>query len=279
MAGIVGWQWHDAATTTGVLPPRLAMTASEQSRAAALAASIKARWNIEARYAGDTNGFTVVGTDIPSSWKLEPVAGEDVVPGLKAIESALQAYPESYVRSASRQAPVFFLVRSIKIGDLGFGGMFSASAMYIPVADMGDRYDVTFAQDTVHHEFALTGLYGGTSPQDSWRAANEPGYVYPAEGGNKPVIDAAEHAPDADAATDQVHAAGFVVKYAESSLVEDWQTYAEQVFGHPADLVELVKRFPRIKAKARIFIDHYETLDPAFRTYFDHTGLAEVVER
>lgn len=274
MACLVAWQEFGDRAASSSVPPRMEMTVAEASQASALAASIKRTWDIEVRYQGDTSTFYLPLPHIPDAWKLEPVAAPDIVPGLKAISTALSAYPQSYVKAASSQVGIIYLCRKISINGLEFGGMFSAGAIYVPAIDMDDAYEVTFAQDAVHHEFALTGLYGGQSPQDAWRAVNPPGFAYRGDT-DKSIVDTAEHRADANDATDDVHEAGFIFEYAKASLVEDWQTYAEQAFGHPEGLIGLVKRFPRVKAKAKIFVDHYEMLDPAFGAYFERTGLKD----
>jgi hypothetical protein len=266
----------------GIRPGRSATpctetTPREAADAAAIAAEIKSTWNIEVRYGQDTSNFILNIDRVPPTWHLDPVAAPDLLPGLRAIKAALSVYPPSYVTAVRDDASVVFLARSIVVGGQSFGGMYFGGAIYVPARDMGDAARIEFAADTFHHEFSLTGLSRGPSPQDAWRAINPPGFVYRGDRDLAIVRDIERRADGGDQ-TDDVREAGFIVRYAQSSMTEDWQTYAEQAFGHPAGLVDLANRFPRIKAKAKVFVEHYEALDPGFSAYFDRTGLRDAVK-
>lgn len=274
LAVFLAWQEFGSGSS---MPPRTETTSREAADAAVIAAEIKSTWNVEVRYGEDTSNFILNTDHVPPTWHLDPVAAPDLLPGLSAIKAALSVYPASYVAAVRDDASVVFLARSIVVSGQSFGGMYFGGAIYVPVRDMGDAARVEFAADTFHHEFSLTGLSRGPSPQDAWRAVNPPGFVYRGDRDMAIVRDIERRADGGDQ-TDDVREAGFLIRYAQSSLTEDWQTYAEQVFGHPAVLADLAKRFPRIKAKAKIFIDHYGALDPGFGAYFDGTGLRDAVE-
>ena len=277
MAGLVLWQQFGTPADGSPGPVRTELAEAEASAASALAASIKQTWNLEVRYQGDTSKFVLLVDHIPDGWRLDPIAAPDVLPALRAVSAALSVYPTDFIRQhAGSEVGPIFLVRSIWVNGSEVGGMFMAGAIYVPARGMDASASVTFAEDTVHHEFALVGLYAGPSPKAAWAAANAPGFAYQTDH-DAEAVRVAGHRPDATDTSDGVHDAGFMIKYAESSLEEDWQTYAEQAFGHPEALVALVKRFPRVKAKTKIFIDHYGTLDPAFAAYFARTGLEAAV--
>lgn len=274
LAIFVAWQEFAGGSST---PLRMEATPREAADAAAIAAEIKSTWNIDVRYGQDTSNFILNTDHIPPTWHLDPVAAPDLLPGLRAIKTALSVYPVSYVSAVRDDASVVFLTRSILVSGQSFGGMYFGGAIYVPARDMENGSRVEFAVDTFHHEFSLTGLSRGPSPQEAWRAVNPTGFVYQGDHDLAIVRDIERRADGGDE-TDDVREAGFIVRYAQSSMTEDWQTYAEQAFGHPAGLIDLVKRFPRIKAKAKIFIDHYGALDPGFVTYFDRTGLRDAVK-
>ena len=274
LAAFVAWQEFGNGSPT---PLRMETTSHEAADAAAIAAEIKSTWNIEVRYGPDTSNLILNTDRVPPTWHLDPVAAPDLLPGLRAIKTALSVYPVSYVSTVRDDASVVFLTRSILVGGQSFGGMYFGGAIYVPARDMENASRVDFAADTFHHEFSLTGLSRGPSPQAAWRAVNPPGFVYRGDRDLAIVRDIERRADGGDQ-TDDVRDAGFIIRYAQSSMTEDWQTYAEQAFGHPAELVDLVTRFPRIKAKTKIFIDHYGVLDPGFGAYFDRTGLRDAVK-
>ena len=104
------------------------------------------------------------------------MAAPDLVPGLRAIETALSVYPVSYVSAVRNDASVAFLTRSILVSGQSVGGMYFGGAINVPARDMVNASRVDFAADTFHHEFSLTGLSRGPSPRDAWRAVDPPGF-------------------------------------------------------------------------------------------------------
>ena len=272
IACLVLWQQFGV-HADGAGPTSTGLSAAEKSEAAALAASIKQTWNLEVRYEGDTSKFILLVDHIPDNWRLDPIAANDTVPALQALKMALSVYPVDLIRQvAGSQVGPVFLVRRIAVNGTEVGGMFMDGAIYVPARDMLSAESVTFAEDTLHHELALVGLYAGQSPKAAWAAVNAPGFAYLTEH-DAEAVRVAGHRADATDSDDAVHEAGFMIKYAEASLEEDWQTYAEQAFGHPEVLVALANRFPRVKAKVKVFVEHYSSLDPAFESYFERTGL------
>lgn len=267
---LIGWAWSTLHFPAGAPTP-------DPREAATLASEIKATWGIDVRYDGDPSGFIVYGDRIPDVWSLGRIDAPDVVPGLKAVREALSVYPKTFLAQDANYIHPIFLVRSISIKGLEVGGLIFGTSIYIPTREMQLPYSVTFAEDTFHHEFSLLALYEGQSPKQAWAAVNPPGFVYATEK-DPDVAREFGHRADSRDTTDEVHEAGFMVKYAESALEEDWQTYAEQAFGHPAALIDMIGKFPRVKAKAKIFIAHYEALDPGFTAYFVGTGLRDAVK-
>jgi hypothetical protein len=277
---LLGWGWselHDQEAGHGPGDQTVAAAKFDPKEASALAAEINRTWNIEVRYEGDPSTFIIYGDHTPPVWSLGRIDDADIVPGLKAIREALSVYPKSFIAKPYNRVHPIFLVRSITIKGLEVGGMIFGASIYVPTRAMQDPYSVTFAEDTFHHEFSLLAFHQGPSPVEAWSAVNPPGFAYETDS-DPDVVRAAGHRPDAGETSDAVHEMGFLEKYAESALEEDWQTYAERAFNHPGDLIDFIKRFPRVKAKARIFIDHYESLDPAFNAYFDRTGLDKAIQ-
>ncbi|MDR3435252.1 hypothetical protein [Telmatospirillum sp.] len=261
---------------------RTELTEAEKTAASALAETINRTWNVKIRYTGDPSKFVQhldgIPDSIPNTWRLESAVANDVVPALRAINAALSVYPIDFVRKyMGHDIGTIFLVRSLVVNGYSSSGMIFSGAIYVGMRDAANSGIAAFDADTLHHEFALFALYDGPSPKARWAAVNPSDFAYATEH-DADVVREIGHRPDAQDTSDAVRELGFMEKWAESSLEEDWQTYAEQAFGHPADLVGLVKRFPRIKAKTRIFIDHYVSLDPAFKAYFERTGLSKAVE-
>lgn len=77
--------------------------------------------------------------------------------------------------------------------------------------------------------------------------------------------------------TDALHRDGFVSEYGRTSLDNDWNTYAEKVFGHGPAFAAQLRAFPRMRAKTRQLLDIYEALEPGLVPYFKRTRLRAAV--
>ncbi|WDE11411.1 hypothetical protein [Thalassomonas haliotis] len=119
----------------------------------------------------------------------------------------------------------------------------------------------------VHHELSsfvfnkqpMTGIAWKKLMPVNWQGAN--GYAQ-ALNANRTL------APD--------YSNGFLSKYAETSVENDFNTYAELVFGKPDELVELAENYPLIAKKLRLFIGAYNALSPEMASIFNQSSLEAV---
>lgn len=72
---------------------------------------------------------------------------------------------------------------------------------------------------------------------------------------------------------------GFLSKYAETSVENDFNTYAEFVFAKPDELIKLAEHAPLIAKKLRLFIDAYSTLSPEMASIFNQSPLEAVAAK
>jgi len=68
---------------------------------------------------------------------------------------------------------------------------------------------------------------------------------------------------------------GYLSFWSEVSAENDYNIYAEFVFGNPEDLITLAKEHDIIAQKLSLFIQSYEDNDPRFADYFKTSGLKD----
>lgn len=234
-----------------------------------LADFIKRQWGVTVRWRDPKSFYDWPLTAEPANWTVAPIADRNVAPALKLVIEALSVYPPGFVRET--MGPLF-LCGALQVGTDPVGGLTYLSAIYVVAPDLDDAGMRIFVRDTVHHEFSTLALSKGTLDEAAWQKADPAGFAYAIETDKNAKLDATRlHDDPSDLPA--LYAAGFMSRYAEASIRNDFNTYADAVFGHPADLIALMARYPRIQRKVQLFEAAYVALDPGFRDYFARVGL------
>ncbi len=195
-------------------------------------------------------------------WDVQP---RDERVCLDAVEQALSSYPPAFIQA--------LLQRIVLAGDLYVWGRQNGGLQVpgmIAVNCSSASNNVDFIEDTVHQ--AIAGRVRDVAPPDwrVWQSGNKPGFRY----GNFEDYKAELSDPDARAVVRRLNQAGFVSRYGLTGTVGDFETYAEQTFGHGAQFAALVRQYPLMQRKLGLLLQSYLQAAPALSVYFDQTGLA-----
>ena len=189
-------------------------------------------------------------------------------PAIHALGSALAVYPPGFV---DRLVHRIALAGQITLWNTQVGGFFVADTIALNAHDVASSGGETFLADSFHHELSSIVRNQVLFNVSDWTANNPVGFAYASLDEYKRIL--AQRLPvDGD---DALHAQGFVSLYGTTSLDNDWNTYAERVLGHPRDLADEIRRFPRMRDKTRQLMSVYRRLDPRFGPLFDATGLSQ----
>ena len=198
-----------------------------------------------------------------------PVTMSDVSPDdeqacLATVGHALAAYPPGFVKA---------LVKTLALAEDLRAWNRSVSGVQIPGLVIVDCQqpvaNAPYQAANVHD--ALAALVIDAAPPDwtAWRAANKPGFRYD----NLDAYKAELSDPDARDLAARLNEDGFVSRYGLVGEENDFQTYAEQVFGNGRKFAALVSQSSPMQHKLAVLLDTYLALAPSLRTYFDSTGL------
>ena len=198
-----------------------------------------------------------------------PVTMTDVSPDdkqacLKTVGDALAAYPPGLVKALVK---TLALAEDIRAWNRSVSGLQIPGLMVIdcqqPVAN------APYQAANVHD--ALAALVIDAAPPDwtAWRAANKPGSRY----GNLDAYKAELSDPDARDLETRLNEDGFVSRYGLVGEENDFQTYAEQVFGNGLAFASLVRQHEPMQRKLAVLMQTYFGFAPALQSYFDSTGL------
>ncbi len=199
------------------------------------------------------------------------LSGDAQIGALKSLAAALDPYPKGFIK---RLVDTVVLAGDIRFwGGTRVGGCFFDRGIAIAYGgDGSDSVDPT-NRDTFHHELSSHVRVAARLDDARWASFNAAGAGYLDEAAYRRLIAEGQHAGGDPA----LYEAGFVRPYGRSDIDDDWNTFAEQVFGHGPDFAILIRGYPRLRGKTALMLDAYQGLDPAFAPYFDSTGLRAAV--
>lgn len=195
---------------------------------------------------------------------VNPAALSDLAPALDGLATSLDLYPPGFV---ARFCRAIFVCGPLFLDGERAGGTFGP-AWIILAADpfVGPGGIRETARLGVHHEFSSIILPRVPGLEARWAETLPPGWQ-PATG----TADALRHAGQREDRD------GFLSSYAATSLENDFNTYAETVFGFPARLAALARTSMLVRRKAGLLLDAYVGLDKRLATTFRDLGLGELV--
>jgi hypothetical protein len=178
-------------------------------------------------------------------------------------EEALKHYPVELVK---KNLKAVYYAKELSFYGVQFGGTNSLDTIYL--ANRGEQAGFTgeYLVNAFHHEFSsiLLRNYWERFDEEAWIAANAPGVGY-REGGVIAIRDGMS-----DTRFKPRHNVdGFLNEYGNASLEEDFNTFAEALFGSDRTFWTLVDRYPRLAKKKDLIVAFYASLDPQFtESYF-----------
>ncbi len=199
----------------------------------------------------------VAMTDLPDS---------DRTAAFGALDRATSVYPPGFLDTILHRV---VLAGGIEMWGTEVGGFFDGGTIALNEQGAGSAAGAGFVADSFHHELSSIVRNQVLFNVSDWTADNPPGFAYASLADYKAIL-AERPSVEGD---DVLHEQGFVSRYGTTSLDNDWNTYAERVFGHGRDLAVQIARFPRMRDKVRQLLDIYAKLDPRFEPYFRQTGL------
>ena len=207
----------------------------------------------------------------PAEWQQSPInaAGEmidnlEVSRSLMVTVKALEKYP---IEMLSLNLRAVFWLKKMSFYSVGYGGTNATYALYL--TNDGERmgYTDNYLEQTFHHEFSsiLFRNYPNLFDTISWKNANEKNFVYndPEDG-----VGAIRNNASSQDLDTQICARGMLTQYAMSSIENDVNTFAQNLFAPSAGFWEIVDRYPRIKRKTRLLISFYNRINPVFNEYY-----------
>lgn len=117
------------------------------------------------------------------------------------------------------------------------------------------------AESTIHHEFSSILLKKHTLLLNPWLGQNPAGFEYLSKI-EKDVL--AIYESTNREGTEEDYENGFMNSYGRTDFENDFNEYNAMIFTYPHKFKAILARYPRVRAKFRVWLDFYHSIDPIF---------------
>jgi len=211
--------------------------------------------------------FTYSTAIFPESWQPSPIdafgeqmSNTEVERSGIVIGKALDKYPENMLSYTLKS--VYFL-KQMKFYDVSYGGTNSTDAVYLTNQGILFGYTDNYIEQTFHHEFSsiLFRDYPAFLDTTAWKEACIPGFIYNDPENGVGAIRSNQSSQEIDTLLCD---RGILTQYGGSSLENDVNTFAQNLFCPGENFWTSVDRFPRIKEKTKLLISFYHKISHVF---------------
>jgi hypothetical protein len=211
--------------------------------------------------------FTYSPSIFPSSWQVAPINARaesmpryEIVRTKEVITDALNKYPLPLLK---QELSGVYFVRTMRFYDVAYGGTNSENAIYISNDGVKMGYTASYIEQTFHHEFSSILLRNHPTFLDTseWKKANTLAFDYNDPENGVGSIRKNQSSQDLDTALTQQ---GFLTQYSLSSIENDINTFAQNLFCPSPDFWPIYENYPRVKKKAKLLIAFYHKINPIF---------------
>ncbi len=208
----------------------------------------------------------------PDSWRDSIIngEGENILPAeinrtKSAIINALKKYPDSVL---TLNLKAIYCLKTMKFYHLDFGGTNSDKEVYITNNGAAMGYTNDYIEQTFHHEFSsiLLRNYFFLFDTIAWKKAVIPGLDYNDPEDGVGAIRNNQSSQDMDTS---LCTKGFLTQYAYSSMENDVNTIAQNLFCPASGFWNIADSYPRIREKVNLLTQFYYHISPVFtESYF-----------
>ena len=212
-------------------------------------------------------GFNYSKEIFPESWRPSPInaEGEPIVESeisrsKSAIIKALAKYPVDMLQQSIRA--VYFL-KSMHFFGVGYGGTNSSDAVYISNNGVLLGYTDFYLEKSFHHEFSsiLFRNYPALLDTVEWKKANGNDFDYNDPEKGVGAIRSKKSSEELDTVLAKF---GMLTQYAMSSLENDLNTIAQNLFLPDNNFWNIADHYPLIKKKVNLLIAFYNSINTVF---------------
>jgi hypothetical protein len=227
----------------------------------------------------DSSGVQIIftaGSDIfPQSWYGGQIKGSaesldtaEIKRSTEIVKKALAKYPSAVLKKNLKKV---YVLKKLSFYGVEYGGTNTKDVVYIADKGLSQNYTDEFIERIFHAEFSsiLLDNYPKALDQKEWAAINGKDFHYGAVNG----YEAIKAGKDSELFDKKILEFGFLNEYAMSTLENDFNSFAKNLFFAEGDFWKIVESNSRLIMKLKLILDLYKTVDSNFtKEYFKNFG-------
>jgi len=203
----------------------------------------------------------------PLEWQQSPISGEaSIIENGERMRcklltiKALDKYPADVLKLNLKSV---YWLKKMSFYGVEYGGTNSNSAVYLTNDGANLGYTDNYLEQTFHHEFSsiLFRNYPSLFDSIAWKSVNEKSFIYNDPEDGVGAIRNNASSQDLDTA---ICRRGLLTQYSMSSIENDVNTFAQNLFAASEGFWDLMTKYPRIRMKVYILIRFYNKINPLF---------------
>lgn len=215
--------------------------------------------------------FTAEGKIFPYSWYSKEINAKGI-----SLDSSEYERSEKIIKAVLKKYPVnlitvnlknVYVLTSVIFYEQSFGGTNSTSNVYLSNKGIDKGYTDLYIEQLFHAELSSVLLreYKQSFNEFEWVKINPTNFNY-GNGG----VDALKKHKDSESFNKELNNLGFINEYSTSSIENDFNAFAKNLFSPRNGFVNLVETYDKIKKKRMLIIDFYNKLDASLtEEYFN----------
>lgn len=208
---------------------------------------------------------------IPEHWRSQPVNG-NATPASKIgqkvfaslLPQILAQYPKPLIND---HIDTLYLLKTLRFFDTSYGGTAIGNDLFLTWDEEEQDYKPAYITSLFHHELSSLFFANQNFPEQDWKKINPDHFLYLKNDKEilKPISDKRE-----TIISESLYQQGFLNQYATTTLENDFNIYAEFLFGHPEKLKALAKKHRKIRQKLDLIKAYYLKLSTEFTAQLDY---------
>ncbi len=215
--------------------------------------------------------FSADGKIFPDNWYEENINAQGISLDTteynrseKIVKAALQKYPVELLKKNIKK---IYILKNVTFYGQSFGGTNSTSNVYLSNNGINEGYTDFYLEQLFHKEFSsiLLRNYKKNFKEEEWVKYNSDDFTY-GNGG----VQALKDNKDSENLDTELNKAGFINQYATSSIENDFNAFAGNLFLPKNEFIQAITDHNNLKKKRKIIMEFYSKLDNSFtEKYFD----------
>ncbi|MCP4114701.1 MAG: hypothetical protein GY737_04725 [Desulfobacteraceae bacterium] len=225
---------------------------------------IENSYDIKINYHVNNNFVLPPWNKPPFNGKATQISDFELCRFVRLLPGLLARYPASVI---SENINGIALCEALEFYEVEYGGTSLAKTLYLTSKGRRMGFTDMYLRELFHHE--MSSLLMSQFPFDyrKWSESNPADFQYKKTTAER--LNAIKH--DRDGAGEaRGYREGFLSRYSQSSLENDFNVYAENIFVYPGKMENLIAQYPNIKAKYLLVKEFYLSIHPGFLPVFQN---------